>query len=181
MQNIQTNSINNTPSRLVRLGLQAYYALDKASRSVSFVSEAALAFMMFLTAADVLLRYIFSMPITGAYELTEYAMAVFVGAGIAYTGIVKGHVDVDVLVSKLAPKTQAIFACFTGILSSALFALITWNTFIFMRNVISLNTTSAALLIPVFPFVVIVGCGCGLLTLVILAQLVQSFYKAITL
>jgi TRAP-type C4-dicarboxylate transport system permease small subunit len=180
------NTISNTrsspePSRIVRLGQQAYQWIAKGSRSLSFISEAALAFMMFLTAADVIMRYIVSKPITGAYELTEFAMAVFIGTGIAYTGILKGHVDVDVLVTKLPPRTQAILASIIGLLSTALFTLMTWHTFRFMGNIMILKTTSAALLIPLAPFIALVGVGCGILAVVIFAQFIQSVYKAIKL
>ena len=180
MQNTVTKSIETKgTSRIIRLALLGYEAIRQASLKLSFVSEVALAAMMFLTATDVILRYIFDRPIAGAYELTEFAMAIFIGTGIAYCGIIKGHVDVDVLVGKLSQKTQAVFASVTGLLSCGLFALITWNTFTFMKNILSLNTTSAALSIPVFPFIIIVGAGCGLLTLVIFAGFIESTYKAI--
>ena len=91
----------------------------------------------------------------------------------------KGHVDVDVLVGKLSERTQAFIGIITGLLSTGLFALITWNTFVFMKNIRNLSTTSAALGIPVFPFVIVVGIGCGLLTLVIFTGLIQTTYKAI--
>ena len=42
----------------------------------------AFALMMFITAADVLLRYIFNRPISGTMELTSYMMAVVVGFGL---------------------------------------------------------------------------------------------------
>jgi TRAP-type C4-dicarboxylate transport system permease small subunit len=181
MRNTVSKEIQNKQkaSRLVRLALLGYRVIRQLSLKLSFIAEVALAFMMFLTAADVLLRYLFNRPIAGAYELTEYAMAVFIGTGIAYCGILKGHVDVDILVGKLRPRVQAIFAVFTGLLSLGLFALITWNTFVLMQNVRSLDTTSPALVIPVFPFIALVGAGCGLLTLVIFVGVIESVYKAI--
>jgi TRAP-type C4-dicarboxylate transport system permease small subunit len=181
MQNTVNNQLKvvKTSSRLIRLGHLGYESIRQASLKFSIFAQIALAGMMFLTAADVILRYIFDSPIPGAYELTEYAMAIFVGTGIAYCGIKNAHVDVDLFVSRLSKRTHANFGSFTGLLSLGIFSLITWNTFILMKNVRSLETTSPALGIPVYPFIILVGVGCGLLTLVILTGFIDSIYKAV--
>ena len=138
-----------------------------------------MAVMMFLTAADVIMRYFFNSPIPGAMELIQFSMAVFNGAGIAYCAVVKGHVDVEVIVTKLPERIQEIIASITTLFSIGLFVLITLNTYVFMKNIISLNTVSPALAIPVYPFVVIVMIGCGLLTILLIAGFFESLYKAI--
>ena len=57
------------------------YYLDKVvnplSRVCHGIGSVILAFMMFITAADVCLRYFFNRPIMGAYELTEITLVVW--------------------------------------------------------------------------------------------------------
>ena len=60
--------------------------------------------MMFLTAADVLGRYIFSRPIYGAQDVTELMLVVIVFFGIPYLQFVKGHIKVELLFSRLSTK-----------------------------------------------------------------------------
>ena len=61
---------------------KAIHFLDRLNRYIvaclRFVAMTVLAGMMFLTAADVILRYIFNRPVTGAYELIEFLMAILI-------------------------------------------------------------------------------------------------------
>ena len=54
-----------------------------AARVTSGVGAGVLVLMMFLSAMDVLLRYFFNSPISGAMELTQYMMLIVVVSGLA--------------------------------------------------------------------------------------------------
>lgn len=139
-----------------------------------------LASMMFLTAADVTLRYVFNRPIFGAYDITQSLMVVFVSGGLAYCAIKKGHVAVDLVVSRLPQRAQVIIDSITGLLSIGIFSLIAWKTFELMQFMFGLKITSVVLLIPVFPFVGVVGLGAILLIIALLAELLNSLSKAVS-
>ena len=55
---------------------------DGLGRLLQAIGALVLAAMMFLGAADVILRYFFNSPISGAYELVEYMMAIIVPFGL---------------------------------------------------------------------------------------------------
>ena len=76
-------------------------------RIISYSAAGVLALMMFLTAADVLLRYLFNRPISGTMELTSYMMAVLVGFGLSYCALKKGLITVEIFTSRLSPRIQA--------------------------------------------------------------------------
>lgn len=145
---------------------------------VNLISQIALALMMFLTAADVILRYIFNSPILFAQELTEFSMAVCISLGLSFCAVEKGHVSVDVIANKLPKRIQAIFDCFTGLLTIVFFLLIVWRTFLQMEFVAGNRITSLALLIPVYPFIGLVGVGFALFTLVLFMDLIDSVVGA---
>jgi TRAP-type C4-dicarboxylate transport system permease small subunit len=139
-------------------------------RIINSVAAAILVAMMFLTAMDVLLRYLFNRPVSGAMELTEYMMVILVSLGLAYCGFVKGHVSVEVLTSRFSPKIQAILNCITYFLSFGFFSLITWQSIKYIRLMFKSNLISAVLHIPVFPFVAVLSLGSLVFSLVLLVD-----------
>ncbi len=135
--------------------------------------------MMFLTAADVLLRYLFNKPISGAYELVEYMMAILVSFSIVYCAHQKAHVNVDILVERFSERIRTILSCATIFLTLILFLLITWQTVSYIVDEYECELTSAVLYIPVYPFVTFVAIAFAVLCLVVLAELFNRISEAI--
>jgi TRAP-type C4-dicarboxylate transport system permease small subunit len=54
--------------------------------------------MMVLTICDVIGRYFFNSPVTGAYEITEVMMITVVFLFIGYTQAQKGHISIDFVI-----------------------------------------------------------------------------------
>jgi len=129
--------------------------------------------MMVLTTGDVIMRYIFKRPITGALELTELMMALTVSFGLAHAYINKQHISVDVFVERLNPRTRAVFDTITVVLSIAIYAVIAWRSVVYAEILRTGGNTTAALHIPTFPFVYIVAIGSAILCLIYLKTLVQ--------
>jgi TRAP-type C4-dicarboxylate transport system permease small subunit len=138
-----------------------------------------LAAMMLLTASDVTLRYIFNRPIVGSFDLTEYMMVIVVSFGLAYCAFLKGHVKVDLVVSHLPQRVQAFIDSLTGLLGIALFALITWQSYVYMKLLFESGLESTVLLIPRFPFAGLVCLGSALLTIVLLANFLEFLAQAV--
>jgi TRAP-type C4-dicarboxylate transport system permease small subunit len=137
-------------------------------RVTNSVAAVILVAMMFLTAMDVLLRYVFNRPISGAMEITEYMMVILVSLGLAYCAFVKGHVSVEVLTSRFSPKGQAILNCFTY-----------WQIIKYIRLMFKSNLVSAVLHIPTFPFIAILSLGSLAFSLVLLADFLEYLSKTV--
>ena len=135
--------------------------------------------MMLLTAMDVLLRYIFNRPISGSYEISEYMMAIVVSTGLAYCAVVKGHVVVDLVISRFPSRVQAILNSIHLLISFALFVVITRQSYLYILTMKESSITSAVLLIPVFPFIAILTIGLGIYTLQLLADFLDTMLKAV--
>jgi TRAP-type C4-dicarboxylate transport system permease small subunit len=134
---------------------------------------------MFLTAADVVLRYAFNRPIVGSYDLTEYMMAIMVSFGLAYCAFLKGHVRIDLLVGHLPPRFQAGIDSVTGLLGFLLFCLITWQSFVYMQLLSASGLESTVLLIPRYPFAGLVCLGSAFMTLILLSDFLESLAAAV--
>ncbi len=150
-----------------------------AARSVNGIGVTALTFMMLLTAVDVCLRYLFDSPVTGSYELNEFMMAVVVAFGLAYTAVHKGHINVDLLLTRIGPRSQAVINTITDLLGVGFFALMTWRCFIYAGKMRLDGYTSQSLGIPIYPFVYVVALGCAILVLVLLISLREHVQEMI--
>ena len=148
-------------------------------RIINYVAAGVLALMMFLTAADVLLRYIFNRPISGTWELTSYMMAVVVGFGLSYCALVKGLISVEVLITQFSPRTQAFLNCITYFFSFCFFSLVTWQSILYIKLMFESGLVSAVLLIPTFPFIAALALGSLMFTLVILTNFLEYLSQVI--
>ncbi|HUU65585.1 MAG TPA: TRAP transporter small permease [Dehalococcoidales bacterium] len=138
-----------------------------------------LAAIMVLTASDVILRYVFNRPIVGSFDLTEYMMAIVVSFSLAYCAFFKGHVSVDIVVSRLPRRAQAVIDGITGLLGIILFSLITWQSFVYMKLLFDSGLKSTVLLIPRFPFAGLVCLGSAFLTVVLVADFLEFLSRAV--
>jgi len=163
----------------VRAGHVTEKVIKTISGKVHRLGGLFLAVMMFITAVDVIGRYIFNRPIKGSTELNELALVVMVFLGFAFTATQKGHVRVELIISRFSEKLQAVIESLIALIGVGLFVLITWQAFILALTQRSRGLTSMVLFIPVFPFALVIAFGSGLLCLVLIVQLFQDVSRAI--
>jgi TRAP-type transport system small permease protein len=135
--------------------------------------------MMLLTAADVCLRYIFNSPITGSFELVEFMMALIVPFSIVFCASEKAHIHVDILLERLPEGISSFFSFIGNALSLFLFVLITWQTCIYIAEEYESKLTSAVLYIPVYPFIGALAVAFAILSLLLLAELINYLTRTI--
>lgn len=144
------------------------------SQRLNNVGTVLLVVMMLVTTIDVIGRYIFNSPLSGASEIAEFLQVIVVYFGIAYTATQKGHVAVDFLFTRLSQRGQRFLASFVSLVGAALFALIAWQS-IAQSLVFKMTTRSSPVLeIPVWPFVLVVAFGSGLISIVLFGDFIES-------
>ena len=129
--------------------------------------------MMLLTVCDVIGRYAFNSPITGAYEITEIMMVTAVFFLIPYTQEKKGHIAVDLVVILLPKKLRILIDIITHTLSLLLFILIAWMNVVRSIELMRRNEYTPILEIPVSPFVLVVAFGALLFCFEIVRDLIK--------
>lgn len=139
-----------------------------------------LALMMFLTFADVFLRYLFNNPIPGAWELIEFMMGITVTFSVAYTAHKRSHIGVDLVLVRLSMKTRKRIGCVTSFFTFILFVLICWQTILLISEEYHSKLESAVLYIPVYPFIAIVSVGLVILCLVLLAEVLNLIGEVVS-
>ncbi|MFC1860911.1 TRAP transporter small permease [Chloroflexota bacterium] len=163
---------------LVKCAQNVGRIIKRITRWFHSAGEVVLAAMMFLTAADVSLRYLFNKPIMGSYELIEYMLVLVVAFTLAYCAVEKGHVFVELIIDRFPKRVQAIMKSFNSIVGLAFFSLITWYTFLQAGVIRRAGQTSAALYIPDYPFLILTSIGFGILSLIFLIQLIEYISQA---
>jgi TRAP-type C4-dicarboxylate transport system permease small subunit len=157
-------------NKIVRLVTNIFFGL----------AAVGLAIVLFLTAGDVVGRYVFDKPILGANEITSYLMTVCLAGGLAYRASQQGHVKIELLVNRLSVRAQAFFDVFADLISLFIVLLLTRGTFAQMMFSIDLNEVSQVLSIPAFPFVAFFGLGFAFFALILVADLFKSIARAVT-
>lgn len=166
----------------MRLAKVAHW-LERYTAQVAEVAHkvglAILLLMMFLTVGDVIGRYFLTMPIPGTFELTNFTLALVVFLTISYTQVRKGHISIDVLVSRFSPRAQAIIDSITYFFSLGLFSLVVWQSAVHAERLYIGHNVSGILSWPIYPFVIAVAIGSLLFCLVLLVNLLSSLAKAV--
>ena len=130
--------------------------------------------MMFLGAADVIGRYLFNRPITGAMETSQLLMGVMVFLAWAYTLSKREHVTVDIIFILYPKRVQAILYFVMMIITLVLFILIFWQSASMAISDWQAGKLVRIILIPIAPFKALVSLGALLLCLESIVQIIQT-------
>jgi len=131
-----------------------------------------LSFMMMLTVADVVLRYM-GRPIPGTYELVGLSGAVVIGFAIPYTSLVRGHIFVEFLIDRFEKGRREVVLITTKILILLLF--IGFGTYLFRTgmDMAASGEVTQILRIPFYPVVYAMGVCCFIECLVMVSDIIR--------
>lgn len=129
--------------------------------------------MMFLTVYDVGARYFFKRPLAGAYEFTEFLLVMMVASALAFTQLSKRHVSVELIITKLPLRAQKFVNGMSYFICLCIYVLITWQGIKGAQTQWQNGVTSGAFSIPLWPFYLVLAFGCGVLSLIFLADLLK--------
>src|SRR5699024_586770 len=82
--------------------------ISKISELLKYSSAITLLILSIFITISVILRA-FNNPITGDYVIVQLLMVILVMTGLPYTQQIKGHVSIDIIVSRFSNNIQIIF------------------------------------------------------------------------
>ncbi|MEW7006205.1 TRAP transporter small permease [Lentilitoribacter sp. EG35] len=125
------------------------------------VGAALLLFSLILvTCVDVVGRYFFSAPLSGAFEITEILLAALVFTALPLTTERKEHIEVDLLNVVLSNTIKRYFSAFAGLFSAALLTTLAWRLASHAFTTAEHGATTNALGIPLAPFGYLAAFSC---------------------
>ena len=148
------------------------------SYALSYVGAFSLFTMMCLTTVDVVGRYLFNRPITGAFELTEYLVLILIFSFIGYTQSQKGHVAVDILLPLLPQKLKKLSDVANHLVCLALMILITWMGVAKALDLRAVGEASPNLHIPAYPFAIYLVLGCLVMCIELFRSIIQLLFSS---
>ena len=150
--------------------------IHKLSRIMCYIGMVLLIPMMLLTSGEVLGRAFWDKPIPGTLELSSYMLAIFILLGVAYTQQVKGHVRVEMLISRLPERVRAGLDVLTNLLCLFILVILAWQGWVLG---IQEKTVSDMLRIPQWPFRLLVSVAAVLLFLEFALDLAAALKKLV--
>lgn len=151
--------------------------LEKLSTLVNRVlvvlAGVALAAMMFFAVADMVLRR-FGITVAGSYEIIGWISAGAIALALGSVQQYRGHVAIDLLLTRLGQRPRAVIDLLMSLLSLLLFAAVTWYVLAYGRLLQQTGSLSETLQVIVYPWVYVVAAGTGGLALALLADFVRA-------
>jgi len=150
--------------------------LDKCSDIFKVIGGVAITAMMALTVFDVVGRF-FKYPIFGSIEIIGFLAAITVAAALPYTHKMEGHVGVELLVRLLPRKIQIGIKIITQTLTLFLFSLISWQMFLYAKELDKTGEVSMNLQFPIHYLVYLIACGLVVFSVTIIETIIENLMK----
>ena len=130
-----------------------------------------IALMMIITVTDVVGRRVFNRPLSGTFEISEFMMVIVAFFTIAHCEFLRGHITVDIVVSRFRQRTRDVIDSTTYLFFLVAFGFVTWQLARQAMNAWENNLTSALLQIPASPIIYVTALGSAILCLLVLIHL----------
>ncbi len=154
--------------------------LSWLSQTTILISGISVLVITLLISFDVLMRYFLDQPQLFVDELTSFLLVAVIFLGTGPTFQKGGHIQVDLLTSRLSSRTQDRMRILTLLIGIILLAVITYETWISTAVAFRLGRVSAVMLYPLWIAMAFVPLGLilmGLFMVVKLANLVRGKEK----
>src|SRR3989339_246087 len=133
------------------------------------------AIVMLIIIYEVVARYLFDAPTIWATEAMTLVCGIYFIMGGAYTLLINGHVNVDVIYAALPVRGRALIDLITSPLIFLYFVVIVWTSAIYAWESISLReTTGTAANLPFYPLKISFFLAALLMTLQGLAKFIRD-------
>ena len=164
--------------RTLRMEQRAYMLfLDKMIRLLNgiliWLAGLMLGAMIVLTCANIFLRTVW-LPVSGTFELMGYFSAVAMAFALGHTQIAKGHISVDILVTRFSSGTRRFLNGVNNLVCGLFFGVVVWQIGKYGTPLWRTGEVTETLRIIYYPFTYAVGLGCALLSLVFLVEFLKS-------
>lgn len=141
---------------------------------LAIVSGVLLMIMMLVTVADVIGRYAFNSPLSGATEITALLLSSVIFIGLPAVCLDDEHVTVDLLVDRMPSWFQPIRRAAISLLSSGALAVIAWRLLAQGQAMANYGERTVSLHLPVAPIAYLGATATAVAALITLSQVLSS-------
>ena len=130
-----------------------------------------------LTAADVILRYWFNAPVSGAFELTEIMLAALIFAALPLTTDRDEHVTVDLVDALVPARGQRVLRVIGDVVSGLALGVFAWRLGLQALRLMAEGTQTFSLSLPMHPLAWFAAFACALSALLALAHAAKTLRR----
>ena len=130
-----------------------------------------------VTVVDVVGRYVFNAPLSGASELTEFLLLGIIFIGLPAITLDDDHVAIDLVTSHLSIKPRAVLKFFARVLSAGFFGFLGWQLLEHAHRLELYQDITVFLRIPFAPFCTAAAYLMMLCSLILCVQIVRPLFQ----
>jgi len=118
---------------------------------LGLIMAAILFLLMLVTFVDVMGRYLFGLPLPGAFELTQILMAVLIFSGLPLVCANDVHIRVDIAHGSLSDRSRRRLDIFNHLVSTVALAALAWRLWVKAGATLAAGDQSMYLGLPMYP------------------------------
>lgn len=145
--------------------------IETISTTLGLIAGAWVVVMTGALGYEVVARRIFNRPTIWAMDFSEIAMVVMVYLGVAYTTKIGGHVSMDAVYVRLAPKNQTRVRIFVDLSMLGFAVVALWLGWKDAADFLHRWPLTQAAYLPIAPAVILIPFGVALMLLQVLVLL----------
>jgi TRAP-type mannitol/chloroaromatic compound transport system permease small subunit len=125
---------------------------------------------------EVVKRYVFNSPTVWIHDISQFLLGAVYMLGAGYTLMLRKHVNMDMLYSRLSVRGRALCDVLTGLLVLVFLGVLSWYSFVMAWESILFREvlTQSVFEPPLYPIKTIFFLGCILFMLQALAQFLRD-------
>jgi len=147
---------------------------DFLNKILMIVGSVAVLSLMSLATVNVCLRFFFSAPYRGAYELVGFFGAIVIAFALGYTQKRKDHIVVDILTERFPKRVNRVLDGINYFVTMIFFAIVSWQIFVWGMKISKSGEVSETLKIIFHPFVYAVALGFAVFSLTIIIDFLKN-------
>lgn len=150
------------------------------TRWLFYISGGILALYTVFVVVDVVLRYRFNQPLRFGYDIGGMVMTVFLFLAASYVQVEKGHIEIDIITSRLSHRSRLLLSCAMYIICLIVTGVIVWRSSVAAISYLQLGSKSKSGL-PLFPSASMIPIGSLFLFIVYLRDVLSKIRECLEL
>lgn len=130
--------------------------------------------MMTVTTIDVVGRYAFNSPLSGAQELTELCLALMVFGAAPLVASDRAHITTDLMESAIRGRVRQVRDASVGVLSGVACIVLAWRIGDQARSMSAMSGHTPLLGIPIGPILYVCAAMCGVCAVISFLQALRA-------
>jgi TRAP-type C4-dicarboxylate transport system permease small subunit len=144
------------------------------NRILMILGSVAVLALMSLATVNVILRFFFSAPYRGAYEVVGFLGAIVIAFALGFTQKKKNHIVVDILTERFPKRVNRVLDGINYFVTTIFFGIVSWQVFVWGMKISRSGEVSETIKIIFHPFIYCVGFGFAVFSLTLMIDFLKN-------